>query len=54
MALKSARSKFSPLQQVAVYIPGCLVAKPARECGVDEQAHTWDTLERTGSDFCTP
>jgi len=39
--MKSARSQFSTLQQVCQYIPGHLVAKLAREHGVDEQARTF-------------
>jgi hypothetical protein len=39
--MKSARSKFSTLQQVCAYIPGHLVAKLARRHGVDAQARTF-------------
>jgi len=39
--MKSARSKFSTLQQVSAYIPGHLVAKLARRHGVDAQARTF-------------
>jgi len=39
--MKSARSKFSTLQQICTYIPGHLVAKLARKYGVDEQARTF-------------
>lgn len=39
--MKSARSKFSTLQQICAYIPGHLVAKLARKYGVDEQARTF-------------
>jgi hypothetical protein len=35
--MKSARSKFSTLQQICAYIPGHPVAKLARKYGVDEQ-----------------
>lgn len=39
--MKSARSQFSTLQQVCQHIPGHLVAKLARQYGVDEQARTF-------------
>lgn len=39
--MKSARSKFSTLNQICQYIPGHLVAKLARKHGVDEQARTF-------------
>jgi len=39
--MKSARSKFSTLQQICAHIPGHLVAKLARKYGVDEQARTF-------------
>jgi len=39
--MKSARSHFSTLQQICQFIPGHLVAKLAREHGVDSQARTF-------------
>lgn len=39
--MKSARSKFSTLQQVCAHIPGHLVAKLARQHGVEAQARTF-------------
>ena len=39
--MKSARSKFSTLNQICQYIPGHLVAELARKHGVDEQARTF-------------
>lgn len=39
--MKSARSKFSTLNQICKYIPGHLVAKLARKHGVDAQARTF-------------
>jgi len=41
MTFKSARSKFSILQQICQYIPCQLVAKLARKHAVDEQARTF-------------
>lgn len=41
LAMKSTRSQFSTLQQVCQHIPGHLVAKLAREHGVDGQARTF-------------
>ncbi len=41
LAMKSARSKFSTLDQICQYIPGHLVAKLARKHGVEEQARTF-------------
>ena len=39
--MKSARPKFSTLQQVCAHIPGHVVAKLARKCGVDDQARSF-------------
>ncbi len=39
--MKSARSKFSTMNQICKYIPGHLVAKLARKHGVEKQARTF-------------
>ena len=41
LTMKSARSKFSTLNQICQHIPGHLVAKLARKHGVEKQARTF-------------
>jgi len=39
--MKSARSQFSTMNQICIFIPAHLVAKLARKHGVDKQARTF-------------